>query len=421
MPSARTTLPSTRKSRRTAVVAAIRAGWWALAVLLAAAGLARGAEAPRVLLLFGNDRLLPANQRVDEGLRRALDPKGNQSAVTFFTEFLDVVRFPGPEHAQELEDYLAKRYRNLPPDALIALGGEALNFLLARRDRLFPGTPLVFGGVGMEVGRSLEGVPGVTGVLMETTVAPVVESLLAMRPQTRQIVLVHGSAASDRGWRETALRQCRPFADRVQITALPELPLEALKARVAALPAETAVIYLTYFQSPTGETYTPARVVREIAAAAAVPVMGCYDTYLGTGILGAACAPFEDVGVAIGTLARRVLAGERPERIGFLLPSPPRLIVDEGQVERWGIDSLPAGTEVRFHAPTLWEDPIPNAAAASAFHHLRGSCQVVGLRVLSRDEISPGSRRPVRHGDVRMPVPSHLFGLAGVVPAGRCP
>jgi hypothetical protein len=39
-------------------------------------GLCQADPAPRVLLLFSNDRLLPANQRYDEGIRRALDPQG---------------------------------------------------------------------------------------------------------------------------------------------------------------------------------------------------------------------------------------------------------------------------------------------------------------------------------------------------------
>ena len=327
-----------------------------LAVLISVAILARGEEPPRVLMLFANDRLLPANLRLDEGIRRSLDPKGNQSAVTFFTEYLDIIRFKEPEHEQAMEEYLRKRYRDLPPDVLLVLGVEALDFVLARRDSLFPGTPVVFGGVGKEEHRALDGVSGVTGLPMEMTVAPAIESLLTMWPQTRRIVLVHGAAIYDRNWRDVALRQGAPFAKRVEIADFPELPIDELKVRLAALPSDTAVIYLTYFQSPTGAPYTPARVAKEIAEASAVPVMGPYDTYIGTGVLGVGVSPFEDEGMTIGELTRRVLSGEKPDSIGILQPNPPRLIVDERQVKRWGIKALPAGTDVRFHTPTLWEE-----------------------------------------------------------------
>lgn len=329
-------------------------GWCALAVLLAATPIARGAE-PRVLILFANDRILPANLRVDEGIRRILDPSGQQEGATIDAEFLGVPRFTGPEHEQVMEEHLRKRYRELPPDVLILVGVEALDFWLARRDRVFPGTPVVFGGVGTEEIKSLEELSGITGLPMDITVAPAVEALLAMRPETRQIVLVHGSSKFDWMWREVAFEQCQPFADRVEITALPELPLPELKERLAALPEEAAVIYLTVFQDPAGQTYIPARVAKEVAEASSVPVMAPYDTYLGTGVLGVACSRFEDEGVAIGQLAQRVLSGERPESIGILPPNPIRLIVDERQVKRWGIESVPSGTLVRFHTPTLWE------------------------------------------------------------------
>lgn len=350
-----TTSPDASVGRIAEVAAVVRTRWCALTILFAAATLADGAELPRVLMLFANDRLLPANQRVDEGFRRVLDPKGNQTGVTIFTEFLDVPRFVGAEHEQMKEEYLRKRYRAVPPGVLVVLGVEAANFWFARRDRLFPGTPVVLGGVTVEELRSLAGLSGVAGLPMDVTVTPVVESLLAMRPQTRRIVLVHGSSEFDRRGREVALRQCRPFTDRVEITVFPELPLEELKARLAALPPEAAVLYLTYFQSPTGETYTPARMAREIAAASAVPVMGSYDTYVGTGVLGVVCSPFEDEGAEIGRLTRRVLSGESPQSLGILRPNPTRLIVDDRQVKRWGIKYIPVGTEVRFHEPALWE------------------------------------------------------------------
>ncbi|HEY5952955.1 MAG TPA: ATP-binding protein [Terrimicrobiaceae bacterium] len=325
------------------------------AVLAAATAMAWGEEPPRVLMLFSNDRLLPANQRFDEGIRRALDPQGNQSSVTFFGEFLDSIRLGGPEREAAMEEYLKKRYRDMPPHVLVALGPQALNFFLARRDSLFPGAPLVFGGVSHGRLEQTRGLAGVAGLPMELTVTPTVEALIAMRPQTREILLVHGTSDFDRSWRDIALRQCAAFGDRVKVTDFPELALEELKSRLGQLSQETAVLYLTYFQGPTGETYTPARVAKEIATASAVPVMGPYDTYVGSGVLGVSVSPFEEEGVVLGKLIRRVISGEKPESIGILPPNSTRLILDDRQVKRWGIKSPPAGAELRFHTPTLWE------------------------------------------------------------------
>ena len=341
--------------RRIAVAVAGRGLLLIFVSLTMGAAAMRGAEPPRVLILFSNDRLLPANQRLDEGIRRALDPEGNQSAVSFFAEFLDATRIIGPEREAMMEQYLKDRFRDLPPQVVIALGPQALGFLVARHDRLFKGTPIVFGGTSQGSLAPFRDVPGITGLPMDLTVIPSIEALLAMRPQTREIVIVHGASPPDRAWGEGALQQAAPFASRVKITAGPVLPLPELKAHLAALPRDAAVVYLSYFQGPTGETYTPARVARELAGAASVPVVAPYDTYIGTGVLGGSVSPFEEEGFGVGLLVRRLLAGEKAENIGFLPPNTPRVIVDERAMQRWNIKSVPPGTEIRYHVPTLWE------------------------------------------------------------------
>jgi PAS domain S-box-containing protein len=327
-----------------------------IAVLLATGTMAQGTTSPRVLLLFSHDRLLPANQRYDEGIRQALNSEDGQSNISIFGEFLDSNRLGGPEREAAMENYLKERYRETPPDVLVPLGPSALDFCLARRDSLFPGVPLVFGGVGSERSNQVQGLPEVAGLPMELTVTPTVEALLAMRPQTREIFLVHGSSVFDRNWLDTARRQCARFADRVKITDFPELPLSELKTRLRALPKDSAVLYLTYFQSPQGETYTPARVAPEIAAASSVPVVGLYDTYMGSGVLGVSVSPFAEDGLVLGKLIRRVISGEKAQSIGVLPPNPTRLILDARQMERWGIKAAPVGAEVRFRTPTLWEE-----------------------------------------------------------------
>lgn len=313
---------------------------------------------PRVLVLYSNDRLLPANVRVDQGMRQALLPDGEMSRVALFGEFLDAIRFPDVEHRAMMSDYLRNRYREHPPQVLVAIGPQAFSFFLEHRTDLFPGVPLVFGGVGVDeldpAARSL----GVAGLPMDLSVLPTVEALLAMRPQTRELVLVTGAAEFDRAWDATARRQCAPLLDRVRLSAFPGLAIAELKEKLAALPPDAAVLYLSFFQSPSGETTVPVQVAREIASVSAVPIVAPYETYLGSGVLGGCVTPFELEGFGVGQVVRRILSGETPESIGILPPNRPRYVFDHRQVERWGLDSrpLPAEAELRFRQPTLWEE-----------------------------------------------------------------
>jgi hypothetical protein len=47
-----------------------------------------------VLVLYSDERLLPANVIMDEAIRAAF-AAGTKNRVEFYSEFLDVARFPG--------------------------------------------------------------------------------------------------------------------------------------------------------------------------------------------------------------------------------------------------------------------------------------------------------------------------------------
>jgi PAS domain S-box-containing protein len=317
-------------------------------------GVASGAGEPsRVLILFSNDRLLPANQRYDAGIRQALEPRTGEKGVNFFGEFLDATRMSGQVKEAALETYLRQRYEDLPPDVLVALGPEALRFLMERRGGLFPQVPVVFGGSSLD---ELDGVDltGITGLPMRLSVVPVVKSLLEMRPETREIALVHGAADADRLRRDRALEELGSLDERIRVTDFPELPLDELKSALGKLSGEKAVLYLSYFQGPEGSTHTPADVAAVVSAAASVPVVGPYDTYVGRGVLGVQVSPFEEEGRELGEVIRRVLAGEKVAEIGVLPPSRTRLILDDRELRRWDIEEVPANAEVRFRQPPVW-------------------------------------------------------------------
>ena len=49
------------------------------------------------------------------------------------------------------------------------------------------------------------------------------------------------------------------------------------------------------FQDAAGKTFTPRQALDEFAPASRAPIYGCYDTYLGHGIVGGAMVTFEEI------------------------------------------------------------------------------------------------------------------------------
>ena len=67
-----------------------------LLALLLAQHIAQGTPSPsakKVLLLYSYQAMLPGNLEWDEAIRKALKGK-NEQAIEFYTEFLDLPRFP---------------------------------------------------------------------------------------------------------------------------------------------------------------------------------------------------------------------------------------------------------------------------------------------------------------------------------------
>ena len=101
----------------------------------------------RVLVLYSDERLLPANIIVDEAIRATFAVESS-NRIEFHSEFLDVSRFPGEAQQQRERDFLRDKYRERPPDLVIAGGGPALEFLLKYRAVLFADVPIVHCAVG---------------------------------------------------------------------------------------------------------------------------------------------------------------------------------------------------------------------------------------------------------------------------------
>ena len=91
----------------------------------------------RVLVVYSDERLLPANVIVDEAIRSTFATE-TTNRIEFYSEFLDVTRFPGEAQQERERDFLRDRYRERPPDLVIAGGGPALDFLLKYRGEPFP-------------------------------------------------------------------------------------------------------------------------------------------------------------------------------------------------------------------------------------------------------------------------------------------
>lgn len=325
------------------------------------------ADASRhVLVLYSNQRLLPANLEFDGGLRETLVNSTELSA-----EFLDYPRFDGESYIRALATFLREKYAQRPPAVLVVAGEAAFDFLLRHRAELFPQVPVVHAAVARSFLQSRSPLSAdVVGVPIEYDSPGTIALALRWHPRARRLVVVTGSSVRDRAW-ETELRGEVPrFQDRVTVEFLAGLPTDAVLKRLRGLGSDTVVFTPGYFEDGVGRQFSPREAAQLMAVAAAAPVYGPFDTFIGMGIVGGSMPNFAAMGRQAGEIVNALLAGVAPTALRLPKVMFPTVNVDWRQIRRWGIDekAIPGDAIVRFKTPTLLEEyPTETVVAAAVF------------------------------------------------------
>ena len=195
-----------------------------------------------------------------------------------------------------------------------------------------------------------------TAVAAVTDFPRLLDDMLHLLPQTRQVFMVIGSGEIGRFWRREFEEQFKRFHDRLTFIWSADLSFPEILRRCASLPANSAIFYLTFGTDAAGAAYADERVLADLHATANAPLFAGQSVYLGAGIVGGSMLSIDDLGRDAADVAIRLLAGASPGSINLPLQQPGRPTFDWRELERWGIPEsrLPPGSVVRYRAPSLW-------------------------------------------------------------------
>ncbi len=340
------TSPTHRQIRRCLLIAV------SLGVLGPAGAGWAAAGTKQVLVLYSTSPDAPMANAGDNELPRILR-QGLEQDVVYYPEYIDQGRFPDPEYQAALSDFLRVKYRGLRIDLVIAIQAGAVEFVNERANGLFPGTPVVFLAFSPLTNRH----PNSTGVIAELDLASTLGLAVALQPDVRHVFVVSGAGAPDKAYERLTRVQLKPFESRLSITYLSGLTTSDLEARLATLPEQSIVYYLTVYLDGAGVAFAPGDYSKRVAAAARAPTYSWSDAVMGHGLVGGSLLDRGAMMEAVGQLAVRVLRGEPADSIPTSSPSLNVSQVDWRQLRRWGISEarVPAGTLVRFKEFSVWE------------------------------------------------------------------
>jgi PAS domain S-box-containing protein len=276
--------------------------------------------------------------------------------LNFYVENIESRRFDDKSYEQDLADNLKNTYGRVKLDLVIPDNFPALEFVLRHRNELFPGTPIVFFDLDEAWLAAQKLPPGVTGVTAIVDVNATIDLALRLHPSTGTVAVVIDNSPYERYWLARIRSGIARHQNELNEIDLVALPAGEVMQRVDQLPTTTIVLFQRSYQ----ETAQPAIEVSELAewVGRRLPTYGIFPWY---------CIDHEGIGgdsfdghrqiSLVSEVARRVLSGERPERIPVVHDTAHHIVADWRVARNWHIpeSAFPPGTEFVFREPTVWE------------------------------------------------------------------
>src|SRR5215831_6391745 len=235
---------------------------------------------------------------------------------------------------------------------LVAQGSSALEFVMRSRAELWPAVPVIFAAVDEETAARLNLPSDVTGTIYQLPFRNMMAAAQALVPNLKRIALV-GDPWERQAFRRHYLEEIPAFAAQFEFIDLIGQPMTEIRKRVAVLPDDTAIVYMGLMDEGAG----PHEGLAAFATVANRPIVIDAETSIGYGGTGGFVATPVPIAQATARIALRILDGEAPSKIPVVRGDFTRPVFDWRQLQRFGISAsrLPAGSEIRFRPPDLWD------------------------------------------------------------------
>lgn len=311
-------------------------------------------KAPRILLMHATDLLAPSTVEQDAITRKAI-AKAWPTPVEFYSVGFDELRSLGPTIEGDLIAVLLKQFSARPPD-LIVFHGLMHNMFSRHRDRLWPGVPVMFTGVGAHRLKEPAFPRDIPTSSISFDLPGTVDLAMKLQPEAKRLLLIIGTASYDRLWQELAPQQLAAYRERLEIEMSAGWSLDEIKRIVAGLKSDTIVVFLSLYQDGSDRVYSQSQSAGELSKSSRVPIYAVNPYRIGDGAIGGSVVNWAGQKRAIGDIARRLLAGEPASSIDHPAPVPAVCRIDWRRVEHWKISAnrIPENCEILFREPPFW-------------------------------------------------------------------
>jgi len=344
--------------------------WWRsivplmLTIVVAASGTTAAASdreealaaSPQILVVFSDDPSQSWIREMTDGMNVVTDERTGNAPAWYF-EYLDALRFQDAEHEREFGAAMRDKYRDRRLDLIVPIAGNAITFVAAAREELWPDAPVLaaeYGGAGTLA--TIASQPKTLTLAFEYGLPAVLATVTQVFPDITGVAVSYGVSAAERRRESGVAADVRKAGlDLLEVSAP---TLAGLVERVAHLPERT-VLFLAGGQiDANGRALPTWRMCETLSQAANRPAIMIGSQFLGCGIVGGLMRDYTKIGTIIGEHA--LAAASRPDAASETVPfsAIATLAFDARQLARWGVaeSRLPADSLVAYRPPSLWRD-----------------------------------------------------------------
>ena len=281
------------------------------ALMLAANGLADDSPGQErsVLVLYGERGDLPAIQAIEENMREVFQSAAAPH-IEVFPEYLDFTRFPAERFEGCLVRYLQERYAGRRIDLVMPVAGSALRFVLAHREEILAGAPLVFSAVDTRDLAEVRLPVDATGVRGHLDFERTIGLILQLQPDVPEIVCVGGSSSFDRRWVDETRKIFETRYSKVRVRWIESRSLAETVDEVSRVPRESAVLLIAMSRDGAGRSTSSLDVARDLERVSKAPIYGVSSNFLEAGVVGGSMIDFGANGRSAARLALKALSGQ---------------------------------------------------------------------------------------------------------------
>jgi len=264
-------------------------------------------------------------------------------------EYLDCKNYSEMSHFESEKNLFLKKYSGMKFAVIISLDDPAFLFIKKYKDELFPGTPVIFGGVNNFKEEMLNGCRGITGVSEGMDIGDNISEMMKLFPATKEIIFIHDYTITGKATHDEAEEQFDKIQNlNVKLTFLPDLTMQELSDTVSKLDKHTLVLLLTFTRDRDGVFFNVNEFTSILAKASKVPIFGTREEMLGYGILGGKIISGNSHARFAGEMAVRLFHGKPVDSIAVFKGSTSVFMFDYNVMNRFDISAgqLPGGSVI---------------------------------------------------------------------------